>query len=87
VRTGNLRRQVDPNGQQEGEREERWRALDGLIGGCCMLGAGQTRGRARGLDGPSWAGWAELAFPFFLKFLMAFLFIFSRVSKSNSNQM
>jgi hypothetical protein len=34
-----------------------------------------VRGRARGLGGPSWAGWAELAFSFFLEFLMAFLFI------------
>jgi hypothetical protein len=30
--------------------------------------------------------WAELAFPFFLEFLVSFLFIFSRVFNSNSNQ-
>jgi hypothetical protein len=41
---------------------------------------------ARGLAGPNWAGWAELSFPFFLEFLISFLFIFSRVFNSNSNQ-
>jgi hypothetical protein len=30
--------------------------------------------------------WAELAFPIFLEFLLPFLFIFSRVFNSNSNQ-
>jgi hypothetical protein len=46
---------------------------------------GRADARARDLDGPRWAGWAELAFSFFLEFLMVFLFIFSRVSKSNEN--
>jgi hypothetical protein len=32
--------------------------------------------RARGLAGPSWAGWAVLAFSFFLEFLFAFPFLF-----------
>jgi hypothetical protein len=30
--------------------------------------------------------WAELGFPIFLEFLLPFLFIFSRVFNSNSNQ-
>jgi hypothetical protein len=41
-----------------------------------------TSARA-GLDG---LPWAELAFPIFLEFLLPFLFIFSRVFNSNSNQ-
>jgi hypothetical protein len=44
------------------------------------------RGRAgtgAGLSGPTWA---ELGFPFSREFLIAFLFIFSRVFNSNSNQ-
>jgi hypothetical protein len=47
--------------------------------GCA--GAG-THARA-GLNGPTWA---ELAFSIFLEFLLPFLFIFSRVFNSNSNQ-
>jgi hypothetical protein len=44
----------------------------------------QAQGRARaGLNG---LPWAELAFPIFLEFLLPFLFIFSRVFNSNSNQ-
>jgi hypothetical protein len=43
-----------------------------------------TRARVRaGLTG---LPWAELAFPIFLEFLLPFLFIFSRVFNSNSNQ-
>jgi hypothetical protein len=33
-----------------------------------------------------WADWAELGFPFSREFLIAFLFIFSSVFNSNSNQ-
>jgi hypothetical protein len=44
-------------------------------------GAG-ARARAR-LSGPVWA---EFGFPFSRDFLIAFLFIFSRVFNSNSNQ-
>jgi hypothetical protein len=43
-----------------------------------------ARARARaGLSGPTWA---ELGFPFSRDFLIAFLFILSRVFNSNSNQ-
>jgi hypothetical protein len=41
-----------------------------------------TRARAR----PNWADWAEKAFSFSRDFLIAFLFIFSRVFNSNSKQ-
>jgi hypothetical protein len=40
-------------------------------------------GARAGLNGPTWA---ELAFSIFLEFLLPFLFIFSRVFNSNSNQ-
>jgi hypothetical protein len=36
-----------------------------------------------GLSGPTWA---KIGFPFSRDFLIAFLFIFSRVFNSNSNQ-
>jgi hypothetical protein len=39
--------------------------------------------RGAGLNGPTWA---ELGFSIFREFLIAFLFIFSRVFNSNSNQ-
>jgi hypothetical protein len=45
--------------------------------------SGSAGARARGLAGPSWAGWA--AFPFFLfslDFLIPFLFLFYRVFNS-----
>jgi hypothetical protein len=41
------------------------------------------RARGHGLSGPTWA---ELAFLFSKEFLITFLFIFSRVFNSNSNQ-
>jgi hypothetical protein len=68
-------------------REKRERARDDTDKRGLPVREGRSRGRSRGLDGLSWAGWVELAFSFFLEFLIAFLFIFSRVSKSNSNEM
>jgi hypothetical protein len=44
------------------------------------LALARARARLNGLP------WAELAFPIFLEFLLPFLFIFSRVFNSNSNQ-
>jgi hypothetical protein len=41
-----------------------------LTGGAHLLGG--TDVRARGLAGPSWAGWAALPFSFSLNFLMLF---------------
>jgi hypothetical protein len=52
--------------------------------------ARQAQGRAgagtRAGAGLNGLPWAELAFPIFLEFLLPFLFIFSRVFNSNSNQ-
>jgi hypothetical protein len=77
---------VDKSSPLGSEREwesacARTRAVTGRWGPPIRL-----RGRARSLAGPSWAGWAELSFPFFFEFIIAFLFIFSRVYNSNSNQ-
>jgi hypothetical protein len=41
---------------------------------------------AHGLAGPSWVGWAGLAFSISLEFLIAFPFFLSRVFNSNSHQ-
>jgi hypothetical protein len=51
-------------------------------GGARLSGTDGTHAGA-GLSGPTWA---ELGFPFSREFLIAFLFIFSRVFNSNSNQ-
>jgi hypothetical protein len=48
-------------------------------------GGGHVRRRARGA-GPACAKWAEMAFSISREFLISFLFIFSRVFNSNSNQ-
>jgi hypothetical protein len=50
----------------EREREKRERARDSADMRGPSVREGQTRGHGRGLDGSSWAGWAELAFSFFL---------------------
>jgi hypothetical protein len=50
-------------------------------GGTRLSGTEGARGAT--LNGPTWA---EIAFPFSREFLIAFLFIFSRVFNSNSNQ-
>jgi hypothetical protein len=42
-----------------------------------------TEGAQAGLSG---LVWAEMAFSFFMEFLLPFLFIFYRVFNSNSNQ-
>jgi hypothetical protein len=47
---------------------------------------GEKGESARARVGPAWANWAELVFSIFREFLMPFLFIFSRVFNSNSNQ-
>jgi hypothetical protein len=79
---GNRRRQAGPTGQMEGGRErtgeetsaDRWSSL--------VRRRGRTRGAPLG-----WTGlcWDEIGFPFFSKFLIAFLFIFSSELNSNSN--
>jgi hypothetical protein len=73
------RRQLGPTEQRESEGVS---AL-GLapIGGAHLSGTEGARGaRLIGL------AWAEMVFSFFLEFLLPFLFIFSRVFNSNSNQ-
>jgi hypothetical protein len=51
-------------------------------GGARLLGTEGARAGA-GLNG---LAWAEMAFSFFLEFLLPFVFIFSGVFNSNSNQ-
>jgi hypothetical protein len=60
---------------------ERLGTTEGLTGGVCEA---EKRARAceAGLNGPTRA---ELGFSIFREFLIAFLFIFSRVFNSNSN--
>jgi hypothetical protein len=69
-----------------GERGERARVGWADRRGLPFRGSADARARQRAR-----LRWAELGWlgqiGFFLEFLMAFLFIFSRVSKSNSNQM
>jgi hypothetical protein len=65
-----------------GSERARERGSSGL---CRQAGPAYQAKRARG-RGLNWLPWAELAFPIFLEFLMPFLFIFSRVFNSNSNQ-
>jgi hypothetical protein len=82
---GNRRRQLGPTGQQAREREKRaWDSLS-LTGGARLSGAAGARARAR-VAGPGGLVWAKMAFSFFLNFLIAFPFLFSRVFNPNSIQ-
>jgi hypothetical protein len=83
-------RESTPTGLAHGaerEREGREGALElAPTGGALLSGTEVTRAREHaraGLNGPTWA---ELGFPFSREFLIAFLFIFSRVFNSNPNQ-
>jgi hypothetical protein len=68
--------------KREGERgRSGWRRQ---AGPACQAEGARGRGRAR--TGLSGLPWAEFGFPFSREFLIAFLFIFSRVFNSNSNQ-
>jgi hypothetical protein len=78
---GNRRRQLGPTGQRERERRVRGRLAP--TGGVRLSGAPGTSARAAG---PGGLVWAKLDFSFFLNFLIAFPFLFSRVFNSNSNQ-
>jgi hypothetical protein len=55
------------------------------IGGTRLSGTEGTRAWARWV-GPNGPTWAEIDFLFSREFLIAFLFILSRVFNSNSNQ-
>jgi hypothetical protein len=87
-REGNRCRQAWPTEQRKGERERERACVRGrgrsLAGGVHL--SGDAGARACGLATPSWANWAEKSFSFSREFLIAFLFIFSRVFNSKSNQ-
>jgi hypothetical protein len=55
-------------------------------GGARLLGTEGVQTRARAGAELSGSVWAEIGFPFSRDFLIAFLFIFSRVFNSNTNQ-
>jgi hypothetical protein len=55
-------------------------------GGTRLSDTGGVQAWARAGAGLIGLAWAEMAFSFFLEFLLPFLFIFSRVFNSNSNQ-
>jgi hypothetical protein len=57
-------------GGREGETERVRGCGRSLPGGVHLSGDESVLG----LAGPSWAGWAELGFPFFLEFPIAFIF-------------
>jgi hypothetical protein len=76
-------RQTWPMGQQKRERERGCAGWHLQAGPACQSPRARRRGRGARLNGPTWA---ELAFLFSREFLIAFLFIFSRVLNSNSNQ-
>jgi hypothetical protein len=78
------RRQLGPTEQRESEGVS---AL-GLAptGGARLSGTEGTRAWARVRARLNGLAWAEMAFSFFLEFLLPFLFIFSRFFNSNSNQ-
>jgi hypothetical protein len=71
---------VDSSGPRDNGREGRESALVRQAESACQ------RGRARAQAEPTWANWAILDFSISREFLFAFLFIFSRVFNSNSNQ-
>jgi hypothetical protein len=81
---GDWRRQTGPTGQREGKRERERESVHGR--GRSLAGGVHLSDNAGARAWPGWADWAELSFPFFSEFLIAFLFIFSRVFNSNSNQ-
>jgi hypothetical protein len=81
---GKQRRHLGPTEQRERERgSERAR-----VGADRRDPPVRHRGRAGAGAWPGLIGlaWAEMAFSFFLEFLLPFLFIFSRFFNSNSNQ-
>jgi hypothetical protein len=79
-RRGNRRRQPGPTGQREGERG---RAGEGVA---AVRWNPPVRRRGRAGARPGWAELGRLGcFAFFLNFLIAFPFLFSRVFNSNSN--
>jgi hypothetical protein len=78
------RRQLSPTEQREREGVSALRLAP--TGGARLSGTQGARAGLRARAGLSGLVWAEMAFSFFLEFLLPFLFIFSRVFNSNSNQ-
>jgi hypothetical protein len=72
----------DRERESEGERAIRFAPK----GGARLSGTEGMRARARARSGLNGLSWAEMAFPFPREFPIAFLFIFSMVFNSNSNQ-
>jgi hypothetical protein len=54
--------------------------------GARLSGTEGARAQAHARAGLSGPVWAEIGFPFYRDFLIAFLFIFSRIFNSSSNQ-
>jgi hypothetical protein len=79
---------ADSLAPQSSERERRGVSAHGLapIGGAHLSGTEGARVQARAGAGLSGLVWAEIGFPFSRDFLIAFLFIFSMVFNSSSNQ-
>jgi hypothetical protein len=81
----NRRQQLGPTGQRARERGKR--AQDSLPLTCGVRQSGVAGARARAhATGPGGLVWARMAFSFFLNFLIAFPFLFSRVFNPNSIQ-
>jgi hypothetical protein len=79
-------REPAPTGLAHGAAGERARSgLRRQAGPARQTQGAHGRRRARGV-GLAWAKWAEMAFSISREFLIVFLFIFSRVFNSNSNQ-
>jgi hypothetical protein len=80
TREGNGADRPGPWGSERERERERGRAG---VGADRRDPPARRRGARARLSGPVWA---EICFPFSREFLMPFLFIFSRVFNSNSNQ-
>jgi hypothetical protein len=83
---GKQRRQDWPTGQWKGERGEGTQAEQADMREPPVSAGGCSGAGARGGGGAAWANWTQLGFSIFREFVIPFLFIFSRVFNSNSNQ-
>jgi hypothetical protein len=81
---GDWCRQNGPTGQRERGEGARVEIKLPLTGGTHLSSGASAC--ARDLAWSSWAGWADMVFSFSREFLISFIFIFSRLSNSNSNQ-
>jgi hypothetical protein len=86
-RAGASERNSTDRPSPRGSERERERGREGALelaptSGARVSGTEGARACTRGA-GPAWAKWARLAFSISKEFLIAFLFIFSRVFNSN----